>query len=333
MKDLYQSLEVSRDASQDEIKRSFRKLTSKYHPDRNPDDAAAEERFKQVSQAYDVLGDAEKRKDYDEFGEISLTQGFDRQRARAYRQAGGGRGFGGPGGGFGGGFSGASGGGYTNFGDFGEARSASFDDLLSKLFGGATVSEQGSPFGAASARSRKGYDIQGKVQVSLQEALLGTTVPLRISSEGQKEGRTLDVRIPAGVADGSKLRLRGQGGRGQPPGDVILSVEVQDGRYLKRSGHDLRLRLPVSALEAYKGAKVDVPTPWGTLALSLPPGSQSGQTLRLKGKGVKVKGEAKGDMLVTLEVQMPPAGDEKLLEALERLQANTNAREQLTLSA
>ena len=329
MKDLYQCLGVERNASQDEIKRSFRKLTSQYHPDRNPGDSAAEERFKQVSQAYEVLGDADRRKDYDEFGEISLTQGFDRERARAYRHAAGARGAGFGPGGYSSGFPGSG----FGFGDFGDARSASFDDLLSKLFGGATVNDAQSPFGRNTRQSRRrGHDITGEVNITLQEALLGTTVPLRVSAADQS-ARTLDVRIPAGIADGGKLRLRGQGGAGQPAGDILLTVNVQNGRYLSREGDDLRLRLPVSALEAYRGGKVDVPTPWGELSIKLPPGSQSGQTLRLREKGVRVKDKALGDLLVTLEVKLPAAGDEELLRVLERLQGQADPRSEVALLA
>lgn len=316
MKDLYQCLDLTRAASQSEIKKSFRKLTAQYHPDRNPGNKAAEERFKEVSQAYDVLSDPDRRKDYDEFGEMSLTQGFDRERARAYKRARSSAG------GYSGGFP------PGGFQDFGDARSASFDDLLSRLFGGAKA-----PPGAGGFHRgpQRGADISGEVSISFLDALKGTQVPVQISSDNQTS-RSLDVKIPAGIADGSKVRLRGQGGSGQPAGDVVLTVRVKPGRHLERTGNDLRMRLPVTALEAYRGDPVDVPTPWGTLTLRLPSGSQSGQTLRLKGKGVRIKGKAQGDLFVTLEVQLPPSGDADLLEALERLQANSDARANLEVA-
>ena len=197
MKDLYQSLGVARNATAArEIKRAYRNLTKKHHPDKNPGNKAAEDRFKEVPTAYDVLGDEAKRKLYDEFGEVSLTQGFDPARARAYR--------------------GQSGFGAPNFHDFGEARETSFDDLLSRLFGGGRVR------GGASRRAQRGQDITGGMQVPFMDGLRGATVPLRVRSPDGK-ARTLDVKVPQGVAHGDKLRLRGQGGEGDPRGDVMPS--------------------------------------------------------------------------------------------------------------
>lgn len=320
MKNLYQSLGVPKTATASEIKRAFRKLTNDHHPDKNPGDDAAEERFKEVSQAYDVLSDETRRRNYDEFGEISLTQGFDPERARSYSR---GRSQSGFGSGFG------SGG--IDFGNVGDARAASFDDLLSKLFGGSRVQDSaGSPFGsAASAGPRKGRDIDGELTISLKDSLMGVTVPLRVSSDDPANTRTLDVKIPAGVSDGGRLRLRGQGGAGSPRGDIILTIRVQPGRRLTRDGDHLRLTLPVTAWEAYTGASVDVPTPWGEVSVKLPAGSQSGQVLRLRGKGVrKAKGDD-GDLYIALEVVLPAPGDDELQAALERLQKAANPRESL----
>ena len=264
-----------------------------------------------------MLGDADRRKHWDEFGEISLSQGFDPERARAYSRA---RGFGGrPGGGFGGGFGGGS-----PFGDFGgNAREASFDDLLSRLFGGgsATVSDL---FGGASD-ARKGRDVQGTIKVSLPDSVVGVTVPVRVS-DPSGGAKTLDVKVPAGIQGGGKLRLQRQGGPGNPPGDLLLTVEVKPHPAVSREGANLRLRLPVTALEAVRGGPVDVPTPWGTVTLKLPPHSQNGQTLRLRGKGVQQRGKSDGDLLVTLDVRLPTEDDEALLAALERLQAEHNPR-------
>ncbi|MCA9687879.1 MAG: J domain-containing protein, partial [Myxococcales bacterium] len=174
MKDLYTALGVERTASQDEIKKAYRKLTRQFHPDKNPGDKSAEERFKDVSVAYEVLGDADKRRDYDEFGDMSLTQGFDRERARAYQQA---RSRGGFGPGFGGGGPGFGGGGrdfHFDFNDLGDARETSFDDLLSRLFGGGRVNAGADMFGRGGPpRQRRGADIQGEISVTLLDALLG----------------------------------------------------------------------------------------------------------------------------------------------------------------
>jgi curved DNA-binding protein len=328
VKNLYQTLGVERTATVAEIKKRFRKLTAELHPDRNPDNKKAEERFKEVSAAYEVLGDTERRRNYDEFGELSLTQGFDPEKARAFQKAQAGNPFAGRGG-TSGGFD------DLHFGNMGDARSASFEDLISQLFGnragGAPFENDGGFSGQRRSGIRKGADIEGAVTISLRDSLQGTTVPLRIG--GQDSGRTLDAKIPAGVANGAKIRFRGQGSPGNPAGDLILSVTVTPGRNLTREGNDLRLRLPVSALEAYRGGPVDVPTPWGPLTLKLAPGSQSGQVLRLRGKGVQVGGAAKGDLLVVLEVRMPAPGDQALLDALERLQTQENVRESLDVLA
>jgi DnaJ-class molecular chaperone len=324
MKDLYESLGVPRSASQADIKKAYREATRKYHPDRNPGDQKAEDRFKEVSTAYEVLGDASKRELYDEFGEVSLTQGFDPARARAYKNAQ--QRFGGAPRGGAGGFTGGFPGGGTFFHDFGEAQETSFDDLLSRLFGGGRVRTDA---GFRQA-TRRGVDITGDISISIMDALHGVTVPLRIEGH-DGESRTLDVKVPEGITDGGKLRLRGQGGPGNPPGDVLLTVRIQPHARLAREGRDLRMKVPVSAYEAYRGGPIDVPTPWGTVSLKLPAGSQNGQTLRLRGRGVRQSGKPAGDLLVTLDVRLPPAGDERLLGLLGELQGDENPRDTLEL--
>jgi DnaJ-class molecular chaperone len=326
MKDLYQLLGVERSASQEEIKKAYRALTRKFHPDKNPGDKSAEERFKDVSQAYEVLGDESKRGLYDEFGEMSLTQGFDAERARAYQRART-QGYGGYPGGMGGGSQ------HYGFSDFGDARETSFDDLLSRLFGGGRIDGSGEMFGRggrAGPQNRRGADIHGEIQVSLLDSLLGVTVPLRVEDRSGNS-RTLDVRVPEGVTDGAKLRLREQGGPGTPAGDIILTIQVLPGKTLERDGTNLRLKLPVTAFEAYRGGPIDVPTPWGPVTMRLPPGTQNGQTLRLRDRGVRIRGEARGDLLVTIDIRMPEGGDEQLLAALERLQGQTTLRREEAL--
>lgn len=305
MFDPYAALGVSRGATHDEIKRSFRKLTQQFHPDKNPGDDSAEERFKQVSQAYEVLGDEDKRKLYDEFGDASLTQGFDAERARAYKNARSG-------------FSGFHG--NAGFQNYGDAQNTSFDDLLSQLFGGGRVS--GDPFGRRAGPPR-GRDIAGEIRVSFTDSLTGVTVPLRVDG-ADGNSKTLDVHVPAGITDGGKLRLRGQGNPGSPPGDILLTVRVSSHAYLTRDGNNIRMKLPVTAYEAYAGAAVDVPTPTGTITLTLPAGSQSGATLRVRGKGVQTK--SPGDLLVTLDVHLPAPGDPELANVLARLQTGYNPR-------
>jgi DnaJ-class molecular chaperone len=327
VKDLYDSLGVSKTADAAEIKRAYRKLTQQFHPDKNPGDKAAEERFKDISVAYEVIGDPDKRKLYDEFGEISLTQGFDPARARAYKQARGGF----PGGAGGG--RGAPGfGGSYGFSSSSDARGASFDDILSQLFGGGRVRDADDLFGAqgrGGPRQPTTQDISGEITIDFTDALLGATVPLRIESRGGA-ARTLDVKVPQGVVDNSKLRLRGQGS-GNPPGDILLTIRVREHRHLQRDGNNLILPVPVTALEAYRGGPIDVPTPWGELTIKLAPGSQNGQTLRLKGKGVQAPGRDPGDLLIKLDVRLPRAGDPALLAALEALQAEEDPRAGFTL--
>ncbi len=324
MPDFYNSLGVDRSASQDEIKKAYRKLTRQFHPDKNPGDKAAEERFKTVSSAYEVIGDADKRALYNEFGDVSLSQGFDPERARAYQQARSHSyaGFPGAQGARPGGGGGFSSGGFQGYDVGGDAREANFDDILSRLFGGGQVNT-GDMFGRR-PRAQRGGDIQGEISVTIMDALQGVAVPLRVESSGQT--RTLDVTVPQGMADGTKLRLRGQGGPGSPPGDIILTVRVQPGRSLERNGDNLRMKLPVTALEAYRGGAIDVPTPWGPVTMKLPPGVQNGQTLRLRNKGVHRQGKPVGDLFVSLDIRMPEAGDEGLIEALERLQGDTELR-------
>jgi curved DNA-binding protein len=318
VKDLYATLGVPRTASADEIKKAYRKLTRELHPDKNPGDKKAEDRFKDVSAAYDVVGDAEKRKLYDEFGDMSLTQGFDAERARAFRRAGGGAG---PG---------------FDFRDFGEARETSFEDLLSRLFGGGGGGrvrvedfEGGFPGAGRRTLRRPGADLEGEVTVDFLAALQGTSTSLRIA--GQDGASTLDVKVPAGVADGGRLRLRGQGGPGDPPGDVLLTVRVRPHPILERVDRDLEMRLPVTALEAHRGGPIDVPTPWGPVTVKIPPGSQGGQKLRLRGKGVHGGNAPDGDLFVTLEIRLPRTPDDALVERLEALQGRDEPRRDLKL--
>ena len=207
------------------------------------------------------------------------------------------------------------------FTDYGEANATSFEDLLSALFRGG----QGRP-----VTPRRGSNVTGDISVSLMDALHGVEVPLRIDQSGQ--GRTLTVKVPRGMPDGGKLRLRGQGGRGQPNGDIILSVRVKSSEHMRREGNDLHLRLLITSYEAYRGGAVDnVPTPWGPVTLKLPAGAQNGQKLRLRGKGVQISGRDPGDLYVTLDVRLPERGDKELLEVLRRLQEDEDPRKDMVL--
>jgi curved DNA-binding protein len=312
-KDLYAALGVPKDVSADDLKKAYRKLTRRFHPDRNPGNKQAEERFKEVSNAYDILSEPSKRALYDEFGEMSLTLGFDADRARRYKQAQaqaqadaarGPHGFDDS----------------DLLEDIGDPRATNFDDFLSRMFG-----RRSGGAGPQRRGSRAGIDIAGEIHVAMMDALAGTTVQMRVEvSDGDQ--RSITVRVPAGIGDGGKLRVRGHGGAGDPPGDLILTVVVEKHPRISREGDDLRMSVPVTAFEAYRGGPVDVKTPWGTVALKLPAGAQNGSTLRVRGHGVRVANKPPGDLLVVLDVRLPPPGNAKLLEALADAQAGQDPR-------
>ena len=328
-RDLYSILGVAKDAKTDQIKKAYRKLAREHHPDRNPDNPASADRFKDVSRAYEVLSAPKKRKLYDEFGEVGLKDGFDAEAYRQYQawqRAGGGRGRGpvaGPdeifaqGGGRGGSFS-------FNLEDLLGGR---LDDLLGNL--GASR--------GARPRSRKGPDLESELRISFAEAVRGVEKGLTLAEPGERgKPRTIKVRIPAGVEDGDRVRLRGQGGRtpaGGEPGDLVLRVRVAEHPHFWRMGADLHLDLPVTPVEAYEGRKVLVPTIDGEVSLTIPAGAQGGTKLRLRGKGVPRREGGRGDLIVHVEIHLPPGRSKKTSELLEALETEyeANPRADLTL--
>lgn len=322
-KDLYRILGVARNASSDEIKASYRKLAQKYHPDKNPDNPKAEEKFKEVSVAYEVLGNEEKRKLYDEFGLAGIRSGFDPEQARQYKQWGGGSPFG---------FSGGSGfgGGGMEF-DLGSL----FDQMFAGRggrsgpsgFGGAGGfgGFGGNPFGQQGPQPQKGADIEQTIMIDFLDAVLGTKKEVSVpDSSGERQ--TLTVTLPPGVDEDSKIRLskKGQPGRhGGPPGDRYLRPKIRNHPYFTREGNNILLTLPLTVWEAYNGAQVDIPTPTGTVNMKIPAGSQSGQKLRLRGKGVAgTKKRAAGDLMVTLQVKLPPKDNPEVAALLETVQSH-----------
>lgn len=297
---LYDILGVAKTATDDEIRKAYRKLARKHHPDVNPGNKASEDKFKKVSSAYEVLSDAKKRAAYDEFGEESLQGGFDAVKAREYqrwqqtRQQRA-----------------------QNFSDYGGG-AEEFD--FADLFGRARA-----PRGPA-----RGGDMHASMEMELHQAISGTEVTLEVPSHG-----TVRVRIPPGADSGSVIRVPGKGAPGRgggPPGDLVIEIEVKAHPRVRREGLDLHMDLPVTLSEAYNGASIEVPTFEGNVVLKIPPRSQNGAKLRLRGKGIGRK-DARGDFLIALDVRMPDKQDDALAEALRASNAaySKPVREELKL--
>jgi curved DNA-binding protein len=308
-RDLYKVLGVARDADADTLKKAYRKLARRHHPDVNPGDKAAEEKFKEISEAYDVLSDPVKRRNYDEFGEISLQGGFDAEQARRAREAFGARFGGGPG--AGGGFREYAGGEPFEFGDL--------DDLLGRFgFGGRGASGR--------AAGLRGSDLEASLELDFLEAARGgeKRITLQLAGEdGRMRSEMLTVRIPPGVADGGRIRLRGKGAPGLgggPPGDLWAHVRVRPHPVFRREGRDLYVDVPVTIAEAVRGAKIEVPTLEGRATLTVPPGTDSGQKLRLRGKGIPdPSGGAPGDLYVVIQIRVPKKLDASGLAHVDAL--------------
>lgn len=361
-KDFYRIMGLQRDASQEEIKKAYRKLARKWHPDINPGNKEAEQKFKEISEAYDVIGDEKKRKLYDEFGEEGLQAGFDAEKARQYREWSS--------------FRRAAQG--TGGGEFG--RYQSYEDIFGDLFGSGAGMRGFRTTGAA-----RGSDIEHDMTIDLISALKGFRTELSMQmakkcpgcrgsgtdpssrlttcrtcggsgrlniGEGpmhftkpcpqcQGHGKVgknctqcggsghvigtekIRVVIPPGVKEGSKVRVAGKGEpgfNGGQPGDLYLIIHVKQHLFLKREGDDLYMDVPVTVREAMAGGTITIPTIDGLVRVKVPPKSQSGQTLKLKGKGaVKAKSKQRGDLLVRLVVKVPQTDDSEILEGAEKM--------------
>lgn len=313
MRDPYEILGVAKSASEADIKKAFRSLAKKHHPDKHAGDAAAQKKFQEISAAYDILGDKDKRAQFDAgaIGPDGNARGFDPRGG--FRQ---GSPFG-----FGGGPG--AGGGNRDFHfsfDEGGGAGSSFEDIFASMMGG------GARRGAA--RAARGEDFSAAVTVGLAEAVSGGTRRVVLAN-----GEQIDVKIPIGVKDGQSIRIKGRGGAGRggaPNGDVLLQVAVAPHPFITRDGADLRMDLPVTLKEAVAGGKVPVPTLSGTLSLTVPEGSNTGTTLRLKGKGVPAHGrEEAGDLYVRLVVTLPERPDPALKAFVDNWQASYDPRARL----
>jgi len=364
-KDFYKVLGVDKGAPADEIKKKYRKLARELHPDKNPGDATAEERFKEVSEAYDVLSDDAKRKEYDEARSLFAGGGF--------RPGGGGFG----GGGFGGGQQ-------YNVDDLFGQDAGGFGDFLGGIFNRGRG-------GARTPQPRRGQDLESSLTLSFDDALDGVTVPLRLSTDapctschgtGAKAGtvprmcptcggsgqtsrnaggfafaepcvtcrgrglfvddpctschgsgrglssRTVQARIPAGVKNGARIRLKGKGGKGErggPNGDLLVDITVSPHPVFDRKGDNITITVPVTFTEAALGGEISVPTPrGGSVTLKVPAGTANGRTMRVKGKGMRRKDGTNGDLLVTIEVAVPQNLSSEAKEALEAYALQTS---------
>jgi curved DNA-binding protein len=312
-RDYYKILGVDRNASEKEIKRAYRKLAREFHPDVNPNDEKAEEKFKEINEANEVLGDSEKRSKYDQLGTNW------QQWQRTGRDPGN--------------FdwsqwtTGAPGGMRVEWsgdlGDlFGGGGGATFSDFFRAIFGGAGGARQaGGPFRTTGRRVTRGQDMEAQVEVTLEEALQGTTRLL------ERDGHNIRVKIPPGARTGSKIRVAGKGSPGYgggPQGDLYLNITVKPHPVFQRTGNDLRCSVDIDLYTAVLGGEVQVPTLNGSVSLKIPAGTNSGKTFRLRGKGMPNPRKPKqhGNLLATLQVQVPTklnARERELFEELARL--------------
>ncbi|MFD2264849.1 DnaJ C-terminal domain-containing protein [Lacibacterium aquatile] len=311
MRDPYEVLGISRLATAEEIKSAYRKLAKRYHPDLNPGDKSIESKFKEVSTAYDILSDADKKSRFDR-GEID---GAGNEKPFGRRPGSSGRA----------GAGSSSGGGFGGFGFDPDDIFEMFTQRSRNRAGaGSTGAGSSSSGSGGGANARRGSDISYTLTVDFVSAAGGAT--RRVTTA---HGKALDVNIPPGTTDGTKLRLRGQGqpgGDGQPSGDAFIEIHVEPHPHFERRGNDVHLELPITLPEALLGASVTVPTIDGRVAVKIPKGANTGTTLRLKGKGIATRGHGRGDQYVRIAVMLPETVDTELANFIERW-ANKNPYE------
>lgn len=298
--DPYTVLGVKRDASQEDIQKAYRRLAKKLHPDLNPGNKQAEEKFKDVAAAYDLLGDTEKRARFDR-GEIDAS-GQERPAQHFYRDF-------------------AEGGGHAYSSDAGFADFAGAEDIISEIFGRR---------GRSNVRMR-GSDVQYRLTLSFLDAINGGKQQLKLP-----DGSTLDVTIPPGIRDGQVLRLRGKGRpglNGGPPGDALIEIEVRPHPVFKRRGDDIHVELPIPLADAVLGGKISVPTPAGPVTMTVPKWSNTGTVLRLKGKGAPRADNTRGDEYVALKVMLPDKPDPELERLIAQWRSAKATQSQASVGA
>ncbi len=307
--DYYTLLGVSRSATDEEIKKAYRKLAIQYHPDRNPDDKKSEDKFKEITEAYETLGDNKKREMYDKFGHTQGGNPF--------------------GGGAGGPFGGGAGGGFGRTYSGNNAGGDPFQDIFGDVFSEVFGASKGGP--RARQRNQKGADLRYTLSITLEEAAAGCekVISFLRNTGNKEENAKLAVTVPAGVKDNQKLKLTGEGDGSStgPSGDLYVILQIQEHSLFKREENDIVLELPVSYIDAILGTSLEVPTLTGRVLIKIPPGTHTGQALRLKGKGLpKMGGFGSGDMLIKVLIDTPQevsAAEKELLNKLSQTAAET----------
>lgn len=310
--DLYKILEVSRDASDAEIKKSYRRLARELHPDRNRNDKVSEERFKKVSAAYAVLSDKKKKELYDKYGVDGLRDGFDPNMWNQY-------------GGYHGGWPGPGAHAYGSNGEFdfgGFSGFGALEDIFENLFGGG-MGKRGRTGRAAGTRwnvAQGGAQVKSTLEVELMDVVLGRELQIAIPIKGKR--KSLKVKIPKGIESGKTIRLKGQGEEspnGGPSGDLLLEIMVKKDASYQRDGLDLTKKQNITIGQAYNGAVIPVETPWGSIKVTIPKGAQGGQRLRIKEKGME-RGSKKGDLYIVLNITIPKSRSKRTKEAVAKLE-------------
>ncbi|MFS8801814.1 DnaJ domain-containing protein [Synechococcus sp. R60.2] len=302
-KDYYKILGVSKTATADEVKQAYRRLARKYHPDVNPNDKAAEEKFKDINEAYEVLSDPSKRRQYDQFGQYYQQGGFRSSRdaytysSSPFSQDFGGSGFGGSG---------------VDFSQFDD-----FQDFIDQLLGRVRSQTTDRSSGFSGSTGNTSYDAEATIQISIPEAFEGGKRRLRVGGD-----RVLEVNIPPGITPGKRIRLRGQGhpNPNGGAGDLYLKIELKDHPFYRLEGFDVYCDLPISPSEAVLGAQVEVPTLEGVVKLRIPPGMQPGRKLRLAERGFPKGNGERGDFYVVVQIHLPTQISEEERELYEKLQ-------------